>query len=491
MAVAVAGGTTKHETWVVPAGTRRKQCLEFLETNLALAGWTATPGYPFTILYDPFGVTPTNNENFTINGRTYTLKTVINNGNADEILIGGSSGAAFNNITLAINEGAGKGTLYSTPTTANVDVTASDTTQGGNPASKFTGVDYSKLGLSVTEAGANLALTSATLASPSLECVSAETPGRLRAEVRFSYTTDADGQSVVVDLLTRDRTSGSVTASIGQTAGSDTPNFDTGKNWKLIANKHQFAFYAIGEQATNASGIFITAPWIPLAMYPKKVTNATNATPIVITTNVAHGYTTGDSVSVKYVAGNTAANHDGTITVTDPTNFQLDGTVGNGAFTGTDGLVRNTTAGKEETMEMTLASGSQSVGAFLPWRETAQFFQSQGSGMIVDGTTYAFGSGGTDRRWGLGMFMPQASDYSTNSQWKNQANFTFEPWIWADVGSGIDMVGMLWDCLVTNTSTPSENTIVADSRTWMNTIHNSNSSDVTKFAQAGLWLATN
>jgi hypothetical protein len=491
MSVAVAGGTTKHETWVVPAGTRRKQCLEFLETNLALAGWTATPGYPFTILYDPFGITPTNNENFTINGRTYTLKTVINNGNADEILIGGSSSAAFNNITLAINEGAGKGTLYSTPTTANVDVTASDTTQGGNPASKFTGVDYSKLGLVVSEAGANLALTVGTLSSPSLECVSAETPGRLRAEARFSYTSDADGQSVVVDLLTRDRTSGSTTLSIGQTGGSDTPNFDTGKNWKLIANKHMLCFYAVGEPTTNASGILIFAPWIPLDMYPKKVTNATNATPIVITTNVAHGYTTGDSVSVKYVEGNTAANHDGTITVVDPSNFSLDGTVGNGAFTGTDGMVRNTTAGKEETMEMTLASGSQSVGAFIPWRESSQFFQSSGSAMIVDGTTYALGSGGTTARWGVMMPMLQGTDYSTNSQWKNQANITHEPWIWVNVGSGSDLVGMMWDTLATNTTTPSENTIVADSRTWLNTIHNGASSDVTKFTRLALWLATN
>lgn len=51
-----------------------------------------------------------------------------------------------------------------------------------------------------------------------------------------------------------------------------------------------------------------------IAFYPVpnfstiNVTNATNATPIVVTTNVAHGLSDGSSVGVQNVAGNTAAN---------------------------------------------------------------------------------------------------------------------------------------------------------------------------------------
>lgn len=63
------------------------------------------------------------------------------------------------------------------------------------------------------------------------------------------------------------------------------------------------------------------------------VTAATNATPIAIT-GTAHGLTTGDRVRVAGVQGNTAANGTFTVTVTSTTAFTLDGSSGNGAYTG-------------------------------------------------------------------------------------------------------------------------------------------------------------
>lgn len=64
----------------------------------------------------------------------------------------------------------------------------------------------------------------------------------------------------------------------------------------------------------------------------RNINNASNATPIVITTSVAHGFYTGDRVRVAGVAGNTAANGDWTIVVTGSTTLQLVGSVGNGAY---------------------------------------------------------------------------------------------------------------------------------------------------------------
>ena len=72
------------------------------------------------------------------------------------------------------------------------------------------------------------------------------------------------------------------------------------------------------------------------------VSNASNASPIVITTS-NHGLITGNRVYVgrnqpltgKYsanVGGNTAANGSWTVTVTGPNTFQLNGSSGNGAF---------------------------------------------------------------------------------------------------------------------------------------------------------------
>src|SRR5574344_1003032 len=62
------------------------------------------------------------------------------------------------------------------------------------------------------------------------------------------------------------------------------------------------------------------------------VSNATNATPIVITA-VGHGFLTGDKVYISGVGGNTAANGIFTITKIGTDTFSLDGSVGNGAFT--------------------------------------------------------------------------------------------------------------------------------------------------------------
>lgn len=66
--------------------------------------------------------------------------------------------------------------------------------------------------------------------------------------------------------------------------------------------------------------------------FQSAVTGATNATPIVITT-ATHSLTTGDTVNISGVGGNTAANGDWTIIVLSGTTFSLNTSVGNGAYT--------------------------------------------------------------------------------------------------------------------------------------------------------------
>lgn len=67
----------------------------------------------------------------------------------------------------------------------------------------------------------------------------------------------------------------------------------------------------------------------------RDITNATNASPIEITTSSAHGYATGDWVNIAGVPGNTAANGDWQITVVDSTRFTLNSSSGNGNFVAT------------------------------------------------------------------------------------------------------------------------------------------------------------
>ncbi|PTB18124.1 hypothetical protein C9I57_25210 [Trinickia symbiotica] len=63
------------------------------------------------------------------------------------------------------------------------------------------------------------------------------------------------------------------------------------------------------------------------------ITGASNATPITITTAKAHGLKTGTQLTIIGALGNTAANGTFTITVTNPTSFTLNGSVGSGNWT--------------------------------------------------------------------------------------------------------------------------------------------------------------
>ena len=69
-----------------------------------------------------------------------------------------------------------------------------------------------------------------------------------------------------------------------------------------------------------------------VAPVPLTITGASNAEPIVITSN-GHGLTTGDFVTVASVGGNTAANGSWYVTRIDANTFSLDGSEGNGSYT--------------------------------------------------------------------------------------------------------------------------------------------------------------
>ena len=67
------------------------------------------------------------------------------------------------------------------------------------------------------------------------------------------------------------------------------------------------------------------------------ITGATNASPIQITTSTSHGFTTGQAVSIVGVGGNLNANGNWFITTTGSNTFTLNGSVGNGTYTGGTG----------------------------------------------------------------------------------------------------------------------------------------------------------
>lgn len=70
---------------------------------------------------------------------------------------------------------------------------------------------------------------------------------------------------------------------------------------------------------------------IDIAAYGVQITNATNASPIVITA-AAHGRSNGERVMISGVGGNTAANGLFTVANATTNTFELQGSTGNGAY---------------------------------------------------------------------------------------------------------------------------------------------------------------
>lgn len=84
---------------------------------------------------------------------------------------------------------------------------------------------------------------------------------------------------------------------------------------------------------------------------PLVLLDASNTTPIIIQTNVAHGLEDGDNVFVKGVTGNAAANGEfDSVTIIDATHIQLTGSTGSGDYGG-GGVVQLITHGMEPHAE--------------------------------------------------------------------------------------------------------------------------------------------
>lgn len=141
----------------------------------------------------------------------------------------------------------------------------------------------------------------------------------------------------------------------------------------------------------------------------------TNATPIVVTTSAPHGLSTGASVTITGVGGNTAANGSWAITVTDATHFSLDSSVGNGAYTSggtiqTGNRVRQSMVGgfPSRTTNTLNFQGSFSANeANFAWAEWALFVGSP-TNTMVSRRVQALGTKAAPNVWTLSAHLALA-----------------------------------------------------------------------------------
>jgi hypothetical protein len=126
-----------------------------------------------------------------------------------------------------------------------------------------------------------------------------------------------------------------VGSNAGYVAGSflvlqtDASSINPGQGNSQIQFTHGNHTFDLG-RSDLIMGISGTGSWNGNTL---SVTAATNATPIQITTSSIHGYSTGQSVSISGVLGNTNANGSWLITVTGTNTFTLTGSAGSGTYT--------------------------------------------------------------------------------------------------------------------------------------------------------------
>jgi len=75
----------------------------------------------------------------------------------------------------------------------------------------------------------------------------------------------------------------------------------------------------------------LTTPAIPFST-SVYISDASNTSPIVVTTTTLHMATTGNSVTISGVTGNTAANGTFVVTVITPNTFSLNSSIGNALY---------------------------------------------------------------------------------------------------------------------------------------------------------------
>ena len=394
------------------------------------------------------------------------FRTVIDNGVAREVLIGADAKACRDNLYNAIMDtGVGKGTTYSTATTASTEVVAAiDNLElpatpyslwlapmRTDPYVKYTG----------TENLANAVFANSTSGYDmrGWHLKSAKTPAGNQMQVSvhaYSYNSayfGVYGLDEMFATISGYRTSirrmdrnhgfrGGIAGRLTSVAGYV---------FVVKATPYWFTVH-VHNDATNYSSLLVMLPRVEPGYAPLTVSAATNGTPIQITTTEPHGWENGDAASIEFAEGNTAANGDWLITRIDDYNFTLDGSVGNGTYTsgglagGVDKIARiafGCGEGHLRTSNLYITSGASSLNQY------AFSTQNFGSGNAGIGE---FPYGATTRQfWGARdmivvpeLYLPDGSSTGSEKRW----------------------VGHFWDSWIVNRAHTRDIACAANSKNW-------------------------
>lgn len=456
MAIAYAGGTYDDRSVIVSASSTA-DLVPSITAGLTAAGWTVSN----LSEWNWFGSTsssaqPSDTQTCTINGRAYTFKTTLS-GAADEIKIGASAKETMENFKAAINAEAGAGTKYGTGTTVNADVTAALVSTGDSANAVPLMVVYTKgtLSLAVSDTVTNWSWTNATLASVLYKCVSATNENYNRITMYIGARPGGVTTDYGAWISNKDQ-------SQWTGRGQQTLSIANGETWRTLSHRYGFHSFKTGSYNGNGTGLSCELLYIPTFQRCNSVTAATNATPIAITTAADHGYSTGDSVIIRYVEGNTAANGTFTITVTGTNTFTLNASVGSGAFSGSLGIVANQTAPRTEVLELLTANFPTSATGGFNTSSTAYSANATPVHTIANGALY------NNQTVNIALFNKPADTGNNKFAWVSGAGVAFEPLLIYTTlfGGAVRCPGYLYNAWWSSENTVGGTAVTADSHTW-------------------------
>ncbi len=436
---ALSGGPYVNDVYTFPASSRRQYLFDSLRTSLLAATWTSSvlrPKSTFT-----WTANPANNSTITLNGKVYTFQTVLTNVNGN-VLIGATLADSITNLRNAIMLGPGSGTTYAAATTAPTGVTvllfdATTITICGSTTTN----PYTDFGLALSSGGTingTWAVTSLTRGGWIFKSPESSVDFAQGCFVIWADTlADGSGGSVFISIATRDAsevanytdvvsaTSAQITTQVTSTLNAAFTS--AGIQFRVVASPRMVSLNKPFSTANDGENFFYNIAIAPSFMRGKKISGASNTTPITITTTASHGYTTGQTVRCLYINGNTAANTTATITVLSSTQFQLDGTVGNGAYT-SGGICINISL--KEVGEAISSIGCNASGGAPSVRNSVSLESSAlaGNKYIFNGTFYNNNAGGGVGYRAVYTF-PLGNTVSSINQWQNDTGLLLDPWI--------------------------------------------------------------
>jgi hypothetical protein len=315
-----------------------------LNTLLMSCGWISHDQSSTGLVI--FSAAPSNGDTVTVGSVTYTFVSTLNNAVADQVSLAGTPSASdmATRLRNAINAGPNAGTDYSSATMVNTLAIAGLESSVANsirvialtPAFGQNALPLSKSSSQLTLQEVN----NGACMGRGHKLICPTTPQGLSCAVWIDDVNDTSYARVRMGSPNWNPPGG---GDLGSVVSSDNSGLDRGTGVCGISTgsrvqefcgcAHQFFTWVLSD--SSSSGFVVTGgvPYIRPMHAPIAITAATNANPIQITAG-GHGLSTNQDVFVADVLGNTAANGFYTVTVIDGDNFTLNGSSGNGSYTG-------------------------------------------------------------------------------------------------------------------------------------------------------------